>query len=600
MTKARGEDLCLRPLRCMPLIRTFTEKGNTSGWGALVEGKPQRIKTALAGTSFRRRNVISRLRSRISQLEIAQKEAASARDALLATTQALRESEERYALAMRGPNEGLWDWNPITKELYLSARLLAILGFGGETVRTTSHQWLQAVHPDDRGPYQATLVRYLKGLSEYFESEYRVRGRNGEYHWILSRGLAVRDENNIATRMVGSLGDITERKRHEAVLRASEARFRSLVDAAASIIVVVSGDGRVQEFNREAERLLGIAVGDAVGKSWVALLGRGSVGLDGGQFEHWLDLVRDGHAVRDRETLLAGHVVSWNLAALDNDDGVVVIGQDITGRRRAEAELRQLNDLLEYRVAARTAEAEAARHQAEEANRSKSEFLANMSHELRTPLNAIIGFSDAMRLGVMGQIQNPLYGEYVQAIWESGAHLLSIINDVLDLSKVESGHFDLEPEWLALKPLAEQVMRLMQEKAMRQRLELRLCQDDDPGDVWGDPLRLKQVLFNILANAVKFTPAGGHVIVSLGRDDAGAWIAVADSGIGMRADDISRVLEPFVQIDSNLARRHQGTGLGLALAKRFIELHGGTLSLASQLGQGTTVTIRLSREPVCC
>ncbi|MBR9972137.1 hybrid sensor histidine kinase/response regulator [Magnetospirillum sulfuroxidans] len=550
---------------------------------------------------FRRRAVVSRLRSRISELELAQKEANSARDALMATTKALRESEERYALAMRGPNEGLWDWNPISKELYLSARLLAILGFSGETVRTNSHEWLKMVHPDDRGYYQETLIRYLKGGSDYFESEYRVRDRNGEYRWILSRGLAVRDEQGIATRMVGSLGDITDRKRREAILRASESRFRSLVEVAASIIVVVGGDGRVQEFNREAERMFGLTAAVAIGKLWGEILGRDHVGADGGVFDQWLAHVREGQEIRDHETVLGQYIISWNLAPLDSDDdGVVIVGQDITDRRRAETALRQANDLLEYRVAARTEEAESARRQAEAANHYKSEFLANMSHELRTPLNAIIGFSDAMRLEVMGKMENPLYKEYVQAIWESGTHLLSIINEVLDLSKVEAGHFDLTPEWLPLVPLAEQVIRLMAEKAMRHRLDLRLHTECDPGQALVDPLRFKQVLFNLLANSVKFTPAGGHVILALGRDGLGVWIKVTDSGIGMHAKDIDRVLEPYVQVECDLSRQFAGTGLGLPLAKRFIELHGGTLTLDSQPGQGTTVTIRLSSPPLDC
>ncbi len=549
-----------------------------------------RSRLVAATTPFRRRSVISRLRTRITELEEAHREANAARDALMVATKALRESEERYALAMRGPNEGLWDWNPITKELFLSTRLLAILGFDGETVRTTSHDWLKMVHPDDREAYQSTLIRHLKGETDHFESEYRVRTRNGEYRWIRARGVAVRGVNGVATRMVGSLGDITDSKRREAVLRASEARFRSLVEVAASIIVVVGFDGRVQEFNREAERILGLSPTEVLGKPWRLVLG-GSMGVS---FEQWLAQARAGQQLRDQEGALGSRVVSWNLAPLDSEDGIVIVGQDITERRRAETALRQANDLLEYRVAARTAEAEAAQRLAEDANRCKSEFLANMSHELRTPLNAIIGFSDVMRLGVLGPVQNPVYGEYVESIWESGTHLLSIINEVLDLSKVESGHFDMVPENLPLVPLAEQVIRLLQEKAMRQRLELRLSVETDPGLVRVDPLRMKQVMLNLVGNSLKFTPAGGSVTLALGRDGDGVWVKVVDSGIGMKPDDIQRVLEPFVQVDDQATRRHAGTGLGLPLAKKFIELHGGTLNVDSTPGQGTTVTIRLS------
>lgn len=412
------------------------------------------------------------LRIRIRELEAAQREAGLTQETLLATTKALRESEERYALAMRGPNEGLWDWNPITKELYLSTRLLSILGFESETLRTTSYEWLKLVHPEDRDRYQATLVEHLKGNDAHFECEYRVQDQQGLWRWVLARGLVVHDASGTATRMVGSIGDVTERHAYQRALK-------------------------------------------------------------------------------------------------------------------------EANELLEQRVKDRTRELELARRQAEEANRCKSEFLANMSHELRTPLNAIIGFSDVIRSEVFGPINNSHYSGYVVSIWESGYHLLNIINDILDLAKVEAGKFELALESCDIALLITAAIRLVSERASHGDVGLVVDLAPDMERVELDPLRMKQVLLNLLSNAVKFTPAGGKITVSAMRQDNELLVTVADTGIGMDAASLDKVMQPFVQVDSSLTRSHSGTGLGLPLAKCFVELHGGRMILASAPDEGTTVTIWL-------
>ncbi|MCR6630654.1 MAG: ATP-binding protein [Magnetospirillum sp.] len=415
---------------------------------------------------------VRRLLARIGELQLAQSKALRAQQELLAATEALRRSEERYALAMKGPNEGLWDWDPNSKELYLSARLLSILGFPSANLHTTSHEWLKLVHPGDRAPYQARLVDHLKGLTEHFECEYRVRGESGEYRWVLARGLVVRDGSGRATRMVGSIGDITDRK-------------------------------------------------------------------------------------------------------------------------HAERALQDANELLEVRVAERTREALLAQEQAELANRAKSEFVANMSHELRTPLNAIIGFSEVMQLEVMGPLGNAVYAEYIRAIHESGTHLLEIINDILDLAKIEAGHFELHREVCDLRAIVQGAVRLVAERAEKARVALDVRIAEGVATARVDPLRLKQVLLNLLSNAVKFTPEGGCVSLSVEMDEDGVAIQVADTGIGMDDTAVQTALTPFGQVDSSLARRYPGTGLGLPLSNSFVRLHGGSLHIRSAPGCGTTVTVLL-------
>ncbi|GEM_PF-2419554 len=269
------------------------------------------------------------------------------------------------------------------------------------------------------------------------------------------------------------------------------------------------------------------------------------------------------------------------------------------------------NAYLEREVEKRTREAMAIREiaarnrQLEEASRMKSEFLANMSHELRTPLNAIIGFSEVLRDGLIGEL-SPQQKECASDIFSSGGHLLSLINDILDLSKVEAGKMTLELEPLPVAPLLHAGLRVVREKSMAHRLHLVAEVADgliDSGDVWLDERKVKQILFNLLSNAVKFTPEGGDVRVAArrigreavadGRFDHYLELAVSDTGIGISAADQARLFQPFTQIDSTLARRFEGTGLGLAMVKRLAELHGGRIALQSAPGQGSTFTVWL-------
>jgi signal transduction histidine kinase len=256
-------------------------------------------------------------------------------------------------------------------------------------------------------------------------------------------------------------------------------------------------------------------------------------------------------------------------------------------QKGAEEELRHLNATLESRVERRTIELA-------KANKAKSMFLANMSHELRTPLNAIIGFGEMMQHQILGPIGVPAYQEYAQHIHESGMHLLSLVEEMLDLAKVEAGK--LEIERAPTEPgtlLAESLMML---RSTAEAAKVAIVIDGDPS-AWplfnGDRVKLKQVLVNLLCNAVKFTPAGGQVTVSGEVDEMQLRIRIKDTGIGMRAEDIPLVVQPFYRAASAYDAKHQGAGLGLPFAKAVVELHGGTLVIASRVGSGTTVTVSL-------
>jgi signal transduction histidine kinase len=234
--------------------------------------------------------------------------------------------------------------------------------------------------------------------------------------------------------------------------------------------------------------------------------------------------------------------------------------------------------------------------QLEVANRHKSEFLANMSHELRTPLNAIIGFSEVLLERMFGEL-NDKQAEYLQDILSSGRHLLSLINDILDLSKVEAGRMELELAPFSLPAALDNALTLVRERAARHGIRLELAVDAALGTVVADERKVKQILLNLLSTAVKFTPEGGRVAVRAEPADGTVEISVSDTGIGIAAEDREAIFEEFRQVGTDYSRKREGTGLGLALTRRFVELHGGRIWVKSEVGEGSTFTFTLPARP---
>jgi len=231
-----------------------------------------------------------------------------------------------------------------------------------------------------------------------------------------------------------------------------------------------------------------------------------------------------------------------------------------------------------------------------QANQHKSEFLANMSHELRTPLNAVIGFSEVLAEKMFGEL-NEKQSEYVDDIHSSGRHLLSLINDILDLAKVEAGRMELDLTTFGIRQALGNALTLVSERAARRGITLQSEIDESLGDMTGDERKVKQILLNLLSNAIKFTPEGGRVTLSARGADSSVVIAVRDTGVGICAEDQERIFEEFRQVGNDYARKVEGTGLGLTLTRRFVELHGGEIVVESELGRGSEFRITLPLEP---
>jgi signal transduction histidine kinase len=256
--------------------------------------------------------------------------------------------------------------------------------------------------------------------------------------------------------------------------------------------------------------------------------------------------------------------------------------------RKVEERTRELQQAL--------AELSRKGRQLEVASKHKSEFLANMSHELRTPLNAIIGFSEVLLQRMFGEL-NSKQDEYLRDVLSSGRHLLSLINDILDLSKVEAGRMELELARFDLPQALQDTLVLVRERAVRHGIDLHLDTDAGLGGLVADERKIKQVMLNLLSNAVKFTPEGGRVDVRAVPTDGAVEISVTDSGIGIAPENQELIFEEFRQVGGDYAHKREGTGLGLTLARKFVELHGGRLWVKSQVGQGSTFTFSVPERP---
>jgi PAS domain S-box-containing protein len=380
---------------------------------------------------------------------------------------------------------------------------------------------------------------------------------------------------------------LTEAERAIRTLRESEQRYRATFDNAGIGICQIAPSGEWLNANRVMAEILGY--GGAQELLAAQPDRHGQLFVNGAQRREWVQKLQSGDQrgfeaelyTKARGTVwvnINGHAVRGETAGMLYFECTVY---DITERHQAELVLRH------------------AKEQADFANRSKSEFLANMSHELRTPLNAIIGFAEIIKGQMFGPVGSAQYIEYAGDIYDSGQLLLSLINDILDMSKIEAGKRALVEAVLNIEHIVQSVVRLVAARAKLGKLHLTTNVPKDLPALRGEERALKQILTNLLTNAIKFTPEGGDVHLSAHMDEKGRLcIKLADTGIGIAAEDIPLALAPFGQIESALSRKHQGTGLGLPLTKALVELHGGILDLQSKLGEGTTVTLIFPVERV--
>lgn len=442
-------------------------------------------------------------------------------------------------------------------------------------------------------------LQIARELGRFEDEGWRVR-KDGSRYWANVIVTPIPDENGGISGYSKVIRDITERMRAGEALQESELRFRAITDSLSEGLVIASVEGRILYWNAASRALFGFSSSE----EWALTMPEFSEvfelsTLDGRilKIEEWpLSRVIAGEHLSDCEVRIRRFnsdrelILSFSGKRVRGESGspvAFVSFADITERRRAEVVTRQINASLERRVRERTTELTIAKDRAEAADRQKSLFLANMSHELRTPLNAVIGFTQLIHDDVVTP-EMPQYKEFLGDILTSAKHLLKLINDVLDLSAVDAGKLAFHPESVDLSKLIVEVLGILQTSAASKRLRLESYIDPALHSVVLDAARLKQVLYNYVSNALKFTPEGGRVTVrALSQEGSTFRLEVQDTGVGIAAADIGLLFSEFRQLDQGAGKQHSGTGLGLALTKRLVEAQGGSVGVESTLGKGS-------------
>jgi two-component system, sensor histidine kinase and response regulator len=491
---------------------------------------------------------------------------------------ARRESEERYALVTDAIQEGIFDWNMITGVQYISPRYKEMLGFRDDELPNHENSFFGRIHPDDLPRLLQNKLRFaLEPGIDRFHDELRLLHRDGTYRWVVSRGRIVRNERREVIRIVGAVGDMTERLESAANLAASEQRLRDIIESLLGFVAVCTLDGRLIDCNHSSLEPTGLEPEELIGHLFWETPGWRHDPAQQNVIREMMARAAAGEVVRfeTRPLVRGDHEVVGDMtfSPLRDRQGnicnIVAHGMDITARKKAEAELLQ------------------AKEAAESASRAKSEFLANMSHEIRTPMNGIIGLTEVLLDTRLDTEQR----EYLTLVQQSAASLLTIINDILDVSKIEAGKLQLEICDFDLREVVLDTLRGLKVTADSKGLSLA-CQvaADVPAVVRGDPGRVRQVLINLVGNAVKFTERG-EVSIAVERWPAEGGVlhfSVRDTGIGVPSEKQALIFEAFTQVDGSFTRKFGGTGLGLTIASRLVQMMQGRIWIESAEGEGST------------
>ena len=501
---------------------------------------------------------------------------------------------------------GLWDWDISRGHIFWSKSMYDMLGLEPAGELLSYGEVSELLHPDDAS-MDKLVDRMLRFGDRQVDQEFRMRHKDGHWVWLRARAELAQADGEETPHFVGIAIDITEQKHAAKLNQEAELRLRDAIENISEAFVLWDADNRLvmcnsiyQQFhNLPASVCVPGTAYDEVQKASKEPIVRDRIPKDpnethtGSTFEAQLEDGRWLH-ISERRT---------------KDGGFVSVGTDVSPIKRHEEQLlkseKELMDTVrdlektrmeqeaqKQRLAELADSYQEQKTRAEAANRSKSEFLANMSHELRTPLNAIIGFSEVMVSELLGPIGTKKYMEYANDIHGSGQYLLEVISDILDMSKIEAGRVQLETKPCSFDTVVDQALRIIEPRAKDHKIKI-IRQVEADISLIADERALKQVLINILTNAVKFTPEGGDVRVVASNTGGRLDIKIVDTGIGIPTRDIEKLGRPFEQVENQFTKSHSGSGLGLAISRSLVELHGGHLKIFSMEDHGTTVHINM-------
>ncbi len=503
---------------------------------------------------------------------------------------------------------GLWDWDLDRGRIFWSQSMFTMLGLDSRNDLLTFGEVNALVKSDDIDLF-AIANQLIAGAIDHIDQTFRMQHTDG--HWIWLRVRCELSHGDTGKHLIGIAVDITEQKSLAERTIEADLRLRDAIETIPEAFVLWDASNRLVLCNSHFQRLHKLPDSAVIpGTSYETVIEVGSmpevrtrlhettIMAPGARtFEAQLD---DGSwlHISERRTKDGGYVsVGTDITRIkeheqklvDNDLRLRATVIDLQRSRAAlERQALELADLAEKYQREKT--------RAEEANQTKSKFLANMSHELRTPLNAIIGFSEIMESGMFGALGSEKYHEYCHDILTSGHYLLEVINDILDMSKIEAGRMKLDMEPLDLSKTLAESLRVVSGRAEDKKLVLD-ADIEQTISVVADRRATKQILVNLLSNAVKFTPEGGRIVVRSRMTSDRITLLIADSGIGIAAHSLARLGRPFEQVESQLTKSYHGSGLGLAIARSLTQLHGGSMKLRSRLGTGTVVRVSLPRDP---
>ncbi len=487
----------------------------------------------------------------------------------------LAESEERFALASQ--HAGIWDWDLRKDTFYASPAFAKMMGFSEDAHSSLTLDDINGLyHPDDFKAHKRLLETHMADPARPYDSAHRFRMPDGSYRWFRALGRSVTDESGRVVRMTGTIIDIDAERRGAEALRLSQAQILNLLDNSPAPIYFKDRDLRFIIANRRYSEVYGYEPKDLLGKTSAEIFKN----ADGEAFmAHDNEVLRSSQLVVREENINGTMFLTAKFPIIDSEGALIGVGgieTDIDERVKIEQAYRN------------------ARDEAETANRAKSSFLANMSHELRTPLNSIIGFSDSLLAGTLGELADEKQRAYLNHILDAGSHLLELINDILDLSRVESGHLELEETDVDIAAIINSTLGLTTERAKSAGIEIISHNDPDVPLVRADGRQIRQVLLNLISNAIKFTHPGGQIrILTRLEQNGDLMISIRDNGVGIDARDLARVQQPFIQVADSQTRQHAGTGLGLAIVRSIILMHDGDFRLESAHGEGTTAIFTL-------
>ncbi|NPV61064.1 MAG: PAS domain S-box protein [Methanotrichaceae archaeon] len=501
---------------------------------------------------------------------------------------ALRESETRFRSVLENSLDAAYRRN-LQKDRYdyMSPVIEPITGFSAEEVNGMGiEEVLDRIHPDDRPPAVSEIEHAIE--TSWGTLVYRFRCKDGQYRWLSDRFTVTRDKEGKPLFRGGIVRDITEQKRAEEALRESEERFRLFMDNSPTIAWIKNEEGQHVYLSRTYEQRFGVQSADWRGKTDAELWP-----LDIATEFRMNDLVvlesDQPIQVTEETPNPDGSRCYWLNTKFPFRDAagrryIAGIGLDITERKRIEEELVKARDELELKVQERTADLQQAKEAAEAAVKVKAAFMANMSHELRTPMNAVIGMTSLLLMEGLTDEQK----DYVETIRSGGEAMMTLINEVLDFSRMEREKLELEVHPFDLRQLVEEALDMVAVEAAKKGLELAyVFEKSAPEAIVSDPARLRQVLSNLLGNAVKFTDHGS-VLLSVSHKNEEVHFAVQDTGIGIALGQMHRLFQPFSQLNISMTRGYDGAGLGLAISKKLVELLGGRIWVTSEAGRGST------------